>query len=110
MTTINIKPLSVNECWQGRRFKTGKYEDYEQTVLLLLPKEKEINKSEKLQIKIEVGFSNKNSDIDNVLKPLLDILQIKYKFNDKQIYKIEIEKKIVEKKKEYISFEISDYK
>lgn len=109
MDKIIVKPLSVNQCWKGRRFKTQQYEDYEQVVLLLLPR-KEISNTNKLQIKIEVGFSNKNSDLDNCLKPFLDILQTKYRFNDKQIYKIEIEKKIVEKKKEYISFEISDYK
>ena len=26
---INIKPLSVNQCWKGRRFKTDKYKSYE---------------------------------------------------------------------------------
>ena len=28
MELIQIKPLSVNEAWQGKRFKTIKYKDW----------------------------------------------------------------------------------
>ncbi len=34
---MNIKPLSVNECWQGRRYKTDKYRSYEKQLLYTLP-------------------------------------------------------------------------
>jgi Holliday junction resolvase RusA-like endonuclease len=104
---IRIKPLSVNQCWQGRRFKTPTYKKYERDLLLLLPK---LNVPKiKLSIKIEFGFSSKLADIDNPLKPFLDILQKKYDFNDKDIYKIEVEKKEVKKGSEYISFLIEEY-
>ena len=33
---INIKPLSINCAFQGRRFKTPKYKAYEAEVLLKL--------------------------------------------------------------------------
>lgn len=36
--TINRKPLSVNDAWQGRRFSTGAKTDYEAVMRLLLPK------------------------------------------------------------------------
>jgi len=26
---INIKPLSVNDAWKGKRYKTEKYKNYE---------------------------------------------------------------------------------
>ena len=65
---VNIKPLSVNECFRGRRFKSEKYTIYQRNVL------------------------------------------IKYSFNDKNIFKITIEKEIVKKKAEYIDFELLDYK
>jgi hypothetical protein len=71
MHTINIKPLSVNQAWQGKRFKTNLYKQYEHDVLLLLPKIKIVQPPYRLNI--VVGFSNKASDIDNVLKPFLDI-------------------------------------
>ena len=73
---IEIKPLSVNEAWQGKRFKTAKYLSYEKELMLLLPK---INiPSTPLVLSVNVGYSNKLSDIDNCIKPFQDILQKKY--------------------------------
>ena len=37
---INIKPLSVNKAWQGKRFKTKKYKAFETELLLKLPHKK----------------------------------------------------------------------
>ena len=34
---IDIKPLSVNKMWQGRRYKTYEYQKYEKEFLYLLP-------------------------------------------------------------------------
>lgn len=107
MFHLDIKPLSVNKCWQGRRFKTPEYESYEKELLYLLPKI-EIPK-DKLQIKIKWGFSSKANDVDNPTKPLLDILQKKYNFNDKMIYKLEIEKIEVKKGQEFIEFLIHTF-
>ena len=104
MVRLDLRPLSVNKCWQGRRFKTPEYKEYEQTVLLLLPKLK--IPSGKLALTITFGFSNKASDIDNPLKPLLDILQKAYGFNDKQIYRLNIHKEEVAKGAEYLAFDI----
>ena len=106
MINIKIKPLSVNKCWQGRRFKTKEYEDYEMEMMCLLPRQK-ISQG-KLKIKIIFGFSNKASDIDNCVKPLLDILQKRLDFNDKNIYKMEVEKVITKKGAEHLDFEISE--
>lgn len=104
MQKINIKPLSVNEAWQGRRFKTDKYKKYESDLLILLPKLIIIEPPYRLNI--IVGFSNKASDLDNILKPFLDILQKKYSINDKHIEILHIEKQLVTKNNEFISFEL----
>jgi len=104
MQKLNIKPLSVNEAWQGRRFKTDKYKRYESNMLLLLPNIKIIEPP--YRVNIIVGFSNKASDLDNICKPFLDILQKKYSINDKHIEILHIEKQIVSKNNEFISFEI----
>jgi Holliday junction resolvase RusA-like endonuclease len=104
---IEINPLSVNQCWQGKRFKTPQYKSYERELLLKLkPKTFDF---EKLSIEIEFGFSSKLKDIDNPLKPLLDILQKKYGFDDRNIFKLVVEKRIVTKGKEFIKINISDY-
>lgn len=102
----NIKPLSVNDVWQGKRFKTSKYKDYEQEWFYSIPKIK--IPEGKLAMRIIWGFSSKASDIDNPTKPLLDILQKKWGFDDKMIYKLEIEKVDVKKGEEFVEFFISE--
>ena len=104
MNKLFIKPLSVNKAWQGKRFKTNEYKKYEENLLLILPKIKIINPPYRLNI--TVGFSNKASDLDNVLKPFLDILQKKYDINDKYIQILHVEKEVVTKNNEFISFQI----
>jgi Holliday junction resolvase RusA-like endonuclease len=104
---INIKPLSVNEAWMGRRFKTAKYTKFQNDVLFLLPNLTLPEPPYKLQM--IVGYSNPAADIDNFVKPFLDILQKKYNFDDKLIYKLEVEKVIVPKGKEFIDFFIETY-
>jgi len=101
---VDIKPLSVNEAWKGRRFKTDAYKKYEKDVLKQL-KPMNIPDGE-LEIVIQVGFSNKGSDIDNIAKPFIDILQKKYGFNDSRAYALVLLKRIVPKGQEYISFSI----
>tara|TARA_R110000868_G_scaffold120421_2_gene319537 strand:- start:5073 stop:5408 length:336 start_codon:yes stop_codon:yes gene_type:complete len=106
MIKINIKPLSVNQVWQGKRFKTPVYKKYERDLMLLLPKIKLCEPP--YSIYFEFGFSNSASDWDNPIKPLQDILQKKYNFNDKDIYKAEILKVKVKKGNEYFKFLISE--
>ena len=101
---IKIKPLSVNQCWQGRRFKTKLYKSFE---IELLSKLKPLEvPAGKLQIFIKFGLSSKNADWDNPIKPFQDILQKKYGFNDRNVYKAVVEKVDVQKGFEFIEFEI----
>lgn len=108
MIKIEIKPLSVNEAWKGRRFKTDTYKRYENAVLFLLPKL--VIPEPPFKLSIEFSFSSKGSDLDNPLKPLLDILQKKYKINDKDIYELNVKKIISEKGNEFFRFEIVSLK
>tara|TARA_R100001591_G_C4270296_1_gene162251 strand:+ start:74 stop:415 length:342 start_codon:yes stop_codon:yes gene_type:complete len=101
---VNIKPLSVNEAFRGKKFKTKKYIKFEEEMLWRLPK-MDIPEG-KLEIHYKIGFSNSNSDLDNAFKQLNDCLQKKYSFNDNLIYKIFAEKEIVKKGQEFIQFKI----
>lgn len=103
-TYLAVKPLSVNEAWQGRRFKTDKYEAYERLVYYMLPAGKLPEPPYKIYY--EFGFSNERCDYDNPCKPLGDILQKKYHFDDSEIYEAHIVKKIVKRGKEYIKIKI----
>lgn len=97
--------MSVNKAWQGKRFKTKEYKNYETKLLLLLPKIKIPEPPYK--IVYEFGFSSKLSDIDNPQKLIGDILQKKYGFNDRDIYELHSYKKIVPKGQEYFTFELT---
>lgn len=102
---LNEKPLSINEAWQGKRFKTPLYKAYEQTILLTMPKAK-IETEQMLRIEFFFGFSNKASDLDNPVKLLLDIAQKKYGFNDKNVFELNVRKCIVNKGEEFIQMGI----
>ena len=102
---IKIKPLSVNQVWQGKRFKTPKYTKYERDVMFMLKPMK--IPEPPLKIEITYGFSSKLADIDNPCKPFLDVLQKKYDFNDRDIYELTQKKKIVSKGQEFIEFYIT---
>lgn len=105
---MKIKPLSVNQAWQGRKFKTKLYKAYEEELLLRLPNH-DIPKGIPLKLEVEVGFSNKASDLSNILKPFEDILCKKYGIDDKWNYRIVLDKKIVKKGEDYINFNFSSH-
>lgn len=104
MKTVLIKPLTVNQAWKGRRFKTQKYKDFEEELCLLLP-QLDIPDGE-LQVKYVFGVSSKLSDWDNPIKPFQDVLQKKYGFDDRRIVKAIVEKVHTKKHEEYIKFKI----
>jgi Holliday junction resolvase RusA-like endonuclease len=103
---VNIKPLSVNEAWQGRKFKSPKYKVYEQELLYKLPPTKINWDKLPIELSLVVGLSNMASDVDNIVKPFVDVLQKKYEFNDKYIFRLIVEKKLVVKGAEFIEFYI----
>lgn len=106
-TRINIKPLTVNKAWAGRRFKTPAYKAYETAVMWALPKI--YIPDGKLKITIEYYFSTTLADIDNPGKCLIDIMQKRYGFNDRDIYEMVLRKHIVKKGDEGFEFKIESY-
>ena len=104
---INIVPLSVNKAWQGKRFKTKEYIKYEKDMMLLLPRYK--MPISPISLNIRYGFSSKLADIDNPTKLIIDIMQKKYKFDDKDIFELILTKEIVQKGKEYIEIDAKTY-
>ena len=105
MIKINIKPLSVNQVWQGKRFKTPKYKAYEKELMYTLPSIK--LPEPPYSVYYEFGFSSAASDIDNPIKPLQDVLQKRYGFDDKHIHEMIVRKFKVKKGEEYFKFEIN---
>jgi len=102
---FNQKPLSVNQAWQGKRFKTEAYKDYERLILFMLPNAK-IDPNQMLRVEFFFGFSNKASDLDNPVKLLIDIAQKKYGFNDSNVFELNVRKCIVKKGEDFIQMGI----
>ena len=105
---IKIKALSVNKCWQGRRFKTKEYDVYIEEMLWLLkgykgyrPKDKE-----HFGLIIKWGSPGANrADIDNILKPFLDsLVKSGIITDDRYCYELHIQK--VKSDHNYIDFKI----
>jgi len=101
---VNVKALSVNQVWCGKRFKTAKYKQYEQDCgwFIKMPMIKG-------EVKIDYKFYIKHfstSDIDNFIKPFQDILVKNGAIeDDSKILKITAEK--IKSNEEYIEVEIT---
>lgn len=104
MIKIELKPVSVNEAFKGRRFKTEICEDYENDFFKVAPKREMI----KGKIEIEYKFYMVNhglSDYDNYIKITQDLLvKCGYIEDDRKIYKATIYK--IPSKKNYIEIKI----
>lgn len=104
MHRVNIKPLSVNEAYRGRRFKTKEKVQYDRDVSIQLPRLEVL--SGNLEVRYVFGVSSHGSDCDNLIKSFQDCLSACYGFNDNKIIKITAEKVYVAKGNEYIEFDI----
>lgn len=107
MQTIKIKPLSVNNARQWKRFKSKLYKQYEKIFPCML-KPLDIPKW-KLRIDFIFWFSNSCSDYDNPIKPTQDMICKKYKIQDNRFYFATQRKVIVKKWQEFVSFKITKF-
>lgn len=107
MIHIQLKPLSINEAWRGRRTKTEKYKEYEWNCFTYLPKDYEVPEG-KLVAMYEFGIATQ-ADWDNPVKALQDILQKKYGFNDKDIMLAIVKKTVVKNGKGFFRFDFLPY-
>ena len=72
--TLHVKPMNINEAWQGRRFSTTAKKDYEQRLRLSLPKVAVVGKP---YYRIAFDFHLRSfalTDYDNCIKVTQDCL------------------------------------
>lgn len=103
---VNIRPLSVNEGYTGRRWKTEEHRVWHKSVLFLLPSKLQVPPPP-YEIYLKFGFSSEKSDFDNCIKFFVDTIAEKYKFNDKKIRRAVIDIEIVDKRKEFVEFSLN---
>jgi len=102
---INIKPLSVNSAYKGRRFRTPAHDIFKTAIKYLLPPVYKMPPPPYC-IQFEFGVSSSLSDGDNLIKLTQDSIADKYEFNDRYIKRWIVDVEKVEKGKEYIKFRI----
>lgn len=69
---IDIKPISVNSCFQGRRFRTTAFKKWQEAVILSLDKiGKKYNGECKMEIYLYFKYPLK-MDADNFSKAIID--------------------------------------
>lgn len=102
---INIKPMSVNAAYRGRRFNTKEHIQWEQLVLYSLPSIE--LPPPPYEIAFTFGLSSVNADGDNCIKIAQDVIAKKYGFNDKQIKRWLVEVIKVDKGKEFFEFHLN---
>lgn len=108
MQKIPYKPISINEAYTGRRFKTDLYRAFCKGVTLML-------KPQSLPAppyKITLIFGQSNiefADWDGPIKNFQDVLCKKLGINDRVIYKGEVEKVKVPKGEEFIMYSLENY-
>jgi len=104
LVIIKIKPISINQAWCGKRFKTPKYKQWREEMGWLLGGCKPIEPP--YRIKVTFGVDSR-TDIDNPIKPLFDALQdANIITNDRYIEELHVYKKKVKKGEEFIEFEV----
>ena len=68
----------------------------------------DFDKTSCIKIEFKAFFSNKASDLDNVLKPSLDALQKVFDWNDKHCYEIAAYKHLVKKGEERLEINVEE--
>lgn len=98
---INVKPISVNSCWQGRRFATKEFKAWQAEVirqmyeLAISSKNKNLPvKWGKIHLHLDILLKHPlQSDVDNYEKPIIDCLvKSGWIEDDRYIFKITVEK------------------
>lgn len=105
---IDIKPLSVNKAYRGRKFRTPEHSKFKKAMDRLLPKKIDLPEPP-FTIHLEFGLSSSNADGDGPLKLTQDSIADKYGFNDKLIRKWVVEAFRCKKGEEFIRFRIEHY-
>jgi len=107
MEHLDIKPLSTNHAYRGRRFTTPELAQYKKDISRMLPKIK--IPAGQLSVRYVFGVCSKASDWDNMIKAFQDCLGECYGFNDNRIYEGYVLKVDVPKGNEFVEFEIKSY-
>lgn len=100
---IPIKAISTNKLYGGKKVRSWYYKKYRKQIFRFLDDNyrDEVSLTGNLTMELEVGFSSTLNDASNSIKGVEDCIAEYYKFNDRQIVSIKVDKYLVNKGKEY---------
>ncbi len=73
MIHVQVKPLSVNRAYNGRKVASPALRQYKKDVMEVLPEELEVPE-ERISINLVVEYSSKLADIDNCQSRIILLL------------------------------------
>lgn len=108
--SVPLKPFSANKMYTGRKRKSIYYKQFIREVLTSLEDDaRSVPRSGMLRVCFVFNVENIAADVDNMVKPMLDILQTKYGFNDRQVFSLVVDKYLVDADEVGIYYEIKKY-
>ena len=107
---LEVKPLSVNAAYRGRRFRSSEYQDFKKQMEMALKQNPiKIPNSKYLKIFFDFGLSNNAADWDGPIKTAQDCLFEHIGLNDKVIRAGEVVTTMVDVGNEYIWVRLEPY-
>ncbi len=109
---IPYPALSTNKMYSGRKVRSYHYKKYRKDIFKFLSTSypDPVSLKGNLVMTMEVGFSSPLSDLSNAIKTTEDCIAEYFKFNDRQIIMIKMEKYLVNKGSEYVKIKINKTK
>lgn len=105
---LPFKAFSTNDLYAGRKVRSYKYKNFRKAVLQYLEDnyEQKVDLKGNLALSLEIGYSSPLSDASNGIKGIEDVVSEYFKFNDRQIVTIVIDKYLVSKGSEYMHLKV----
>jgi Holliday junction resolvase RusA-like endonuclease len=112
---IPYPALSTNKIYAGVKRRSHYYKKFRKNVLGYLEEEyggvqRDLCLTGNLQLHMIVGFSSPLSDLSNSVKAIEDCAAEFLGFNDRYIARILLEKRMVKKGSEFITFNLKKYR
>lgn len=106
--SLPFKAFSTNDLYAGRKVRSYKYKTFRKTVLDFLNKnyEQKVDLKGNLVLSLEIGYSSPLSDASNGIKGIEDVVAEYFKFNDKQVVTLKVDKYLVDKGAEYMKLSV----
>lgn len=106
--SLPFKAFSTNDLYSGRKVRSYKYKSFRKSVLAYLAEnyEQRVDLKGNLVLSLEIGYSSPLADASNGIKGIEDVIAEYFKFNDRFVVELHVEKYLVNKGSEYMRLKL----